>query len=286
MAFQSVLPEFDSLPLHPEDPPHSAWGLYEPNDQLGSLNRLTDETVTRAAREEIQTGSRYGSNTTMLEHNFSAIEQSYGRISLNWPLDAQKYNRTSEGDGLLRHFAYQKEKKFYNGVTLEDIHLIKESNVNGIHAWANKGIIGRGILLDFHSWRLAHNITYNPFETGVIPLEQMQAVLKYQGTEVRFGDILFIRSGYADAFSKLTQVAIEEFASVVPPHLSGVEQSKSVLEWIWNNFSAVAGDQPSFECWPMSGILTYQMNADDRCRDPRRLDAPRSLTFRVGYANR
>lgn len=90
MAFQSVLPEFDSLPLHPEDPPHSAWGLYEPNDQLGSLNRLTDETVTRAAREEIQTGSRYGSNTTMLEHNFSAIEQSYGRISLNWPLDAQK----------------------------------------------------------------------------------------------------------------------------------------------------------------------------------------------------
>lgn len=116
-------------------------------------------------------------------------------------------------------------------------------------AWADKGIVGRAILLDFHSWRLAQNITYNPFETGVITFEQMQAVLRYQGTEIRFGDILFIRSGYIDAFNKLSQAAIEEFASVVPPHLSGVEQSKAVLEWIWNNFSAVAGDQPSFECW-------------------------------------
>lgn len=34
------------------------------------------------------------------------------------------------GDGL-RHFAYQKEQRFYNGVTLEQIH--GESNVNGIH---------------------------------------------------------------------------------------------------------------------------------------------------------
>ena len=33
------------------------------------------------------------------------------------------------GDGL-RHFAYQKEQKFYNGVTLEQIH--SESTVNGI----------------------------------------------------------------------------------------------------------------------------------------------------------
>ena len=34
------------------------------------------------------------------------------------------------GDGL-RHFAYQKEQRFYNGVTLEQVH--GESKVNGIH---------------------------------------------------------------------------------------------------------------------------------------------------------
>ncbi len=42
---------------------------------------------------------------------------------------------------------------------------------------------------------------------------------------------------------------LEAFSKVVPPGLAGVEQSEEVLEWIWNNFSAVAGDHPSFECW-------------------------------------
>jgi hypothetical protein len=35
------------------------------------------------------------------------------------------------GDGL-RHYGYQKEAKFYNGVTLEDIHGPNATNINGI----------------------------------------------------------------------------------------------------------------------------------------------------------
>ena len=35
------------------------------------------------------------------------------------------------GDGL-RHYGYQKEKKFYNGVTIDDIHGPDATNVNGI----------------------------------------------------------------------------------------------------------------------------------------------------------
>jgi hypothetical protein len=87
------------------------------------------------------------------------------RVSLNWPLDAQskgsffarklfhqelfaKPPRTvnddvwtfntqvsSQWDGL-RHFGYQKEKKFYNGVSMKDIHGTDstgdKSTVNGI----------------------------------------------------------------------------------------------------------------------------------------------------------
>jgi hypothetical protein len=89
----------------------------------------------------------------------------HARVSLNWTLDAQskgsffarklfhqelfaKHPRTvnddiwtfntqvsSQWDGL-RHFAYQKEKKFYNGVTMEDIHSTDsngdKTTVNGI----------------------------------------------------------------------------------------------------------------------------------------------------------
>lgn len=45
--------------MHPQDPPHSAWGLYGRQDELGTLNRLTDEMVANAARDEIKTGERY-----------------------------------------------------------------------------------------------------------------------------------------------------------------------------------------------------------------------------------
>ncbi|KAL8832235.1 MAG: hypothetical protein Q9170_004956 [Blastenia crenularia] len=254
MASQPNRPAFKTLPLHAGDPPHSAWGIYGPDDQLGTLNRLTDELTAKAAREEIRTGLRQ-------------------TVSLNWPLDAQKvpgFNRqafrrnmfqkpprivnddvwtfntqSSTQWGGLRHFAYQKEKIFYNGVTLDDIHSSGRSTVNGIHAWADQGIVGRGILLDFHSWRVANDITYKPFETGSISLEQMQAVLGDQGTEIRFGDILFIRSGvwfrwikfvlvqksdlefqvgYIKGYNEMPQEQIEAFTSVVPPHLSGLEQ--------------------------------------------------------------
>ena len=197
---------------------------------------------------------------------------------MNWPLDAQKdlvffgrqvfhkhvYQKpprivnddvwefntqsSSQWDGF-RHFAYQKEAKFYNGITLEDIHGENSSNVNGIGAWSEKGIVGRGVLIDYHTWRVQNNIEYEPFRTGSIPLKHLKETLKSQGTELKFGDILIIRSGYMDSYNKKPRPEIAELVNVQPPCFAGVEQSEDMLQWIWENFSAVAGDQPSFECW-------------------------------------
>ncbi|KAF2814989.1 uncharacterized protein BDZ99DRAFT_408572 [Mytilinidion resinicola] len=251
------LPKYSELPLNKDDPFRSAWGLYGKDDQLGFLNRLTDEVVLEAAKE-IKTGKR---------------------ISLNWPLDAQKdipffgrqtfhkhvyakpprtvnddtwsFNTqsSSQWDGL-RHFAYQKEAEFYNGVTMSDIHEHSASNINGIHAWSEHGIVGRGVLLDYHAWRTANNIPYEPFQAGTIPLAHLKAVAEAQRVSFKFGDILIIRSGYMVAHDAKRRVELQSLAKIVPPTFSGVEQSEEVLEWIWENFAAVAGDQPSFECWP------------------------------------
>jgi hypothetical protein len=102
-------------------------------------------------------------------------------MSLNWPLSAQvdkaffgrqifhqnlfrkspryvnddvwTFNSqcTSQWDGL-RHFGYQKEQKFYNGVTMEDIHAVDEhghrvSTVNGIQGiYSSYGIYSCNII--------------------------------------------------------------------------------------------------------------------------------------------
>ena len=62
-----AIPDFSELPIDKSGPHHNAWTLYGKDDQLGTLNRLTDDIV-KAAAQEIQTGTR---------------------ISLNWLLDAQ-----------------------------------------------------------------------------------------------------------------------------------------------------------------------------------------------------
>jgi hypothetical protein len=52
-----ALPKFSDLPLKKGDPPHSAWGLYGSDDELGTINRLTSDVVMRA-KDEIQSGVR------------------------------------------------------------------------------------------------------------------------------------------------------------------------------------------------------------------------------------
>ena len=233
---------------------------YGKDDQLGTLNRLTDDVV-KAAASEIQTGTR---------------------INLDWPLDAQAdvpffgrqsfeknvYQKpprivnddvwtfntqsSSQWDGL-RHFGYQKEAVFYNGVTLDEIHGrngVTKTNNNGIGAWAEQGIVGRGILLDYHEWRLKNGIQHNAFETGSIPAATLKQIAKDQGVEIKFGDILILRSGYLDAYNKLSKDEIEVMRGKQPLTFTGVEQSDEMMEFMWSNFSACAADHPSWEAWP------------------------------------
>lgn len=112
----------------------------------------------------------------------------------------------SQWDGL-RHYAYQKERRFYNGVTMDDIHNPgadgQKTTQNGIQAFADHGIVGRGVLLDYHGWRqrqvtkagVALLKPFNPLNPDAITLDQLLEVAKDQGTEIKFGDILIVRSG-------------------------------------------------------------------------------------------
>ena len=51
-------PKFSELPLDKSGPHGNAWGLWGPEDQLGTLNHLTDIVVAQAAAENIRTGER------------------------------------------------------------------------------------------------------------------------------------------------------------------------------------------------------------------------------------
>ena len=254
------IPKFSDLPLDKSGPHHNAWGLYGKDDELGTLNRLSDEIV-QAAVKEVNTGVR---------------------INLDWPLDAQAdlpffgrqqfhkevYQKpprivnddvwtfntqsSSQWDGL-RHFAYQKEARFYNGVTLDEIHGrngVEQTNRLGISNMAEQGICARGILLDYHEWRLKQGRAHNAFETGSISVADLKAVAADQGTEIKFGDVLIIRSGYMNAYNAMSRDEIAKMRAKTPLTFTGIEQSEEMMEFLWSNFAAAAGDHPSLEAWP------------------------------------
>lgn len=59
------------------------------------------------------------------------------------------------------------------------------------------------------------------------------------------------------AFNALTPDELTALANKTPHELIGVERSEETLEWIWDNFSAVAGDHPAFESY--RGFLTFPL---------------------------
>ncbi|CAK7219050.1 hypothetical protein SCUCBS95973_003693 [Sporothrix curviconia] len=268
------LPRFEDLPLRKQDPPYSAWGLYGPKDELGTLNRLTDENVVAAARAEIQTGRRFcldhpmGLESKMNFFHRAKFHQQIVRapepIMCNddiWTFNSQS---GSQWDGL-RHFAYQKEAQFYNGITMRDIHEPdaqgQRSICNGIHAFSERGIVGRGILLDYHEWRLKQTSLrpFSPLQSDEISLAELKQVAQDQGTKIQFGDILLVRSGFTQAVQHGDPAVVDTYRTAPDPAFCGVEQTEDVLRWIWENLSAVAGDHPTFEVWPETA-LDYKLH--------------------------
>lgn len=81
-------------------------------------------------------------------------------------------------------------------MTVEQISGPNATNVNGIGAWTEQGIVGRGVLLDWYAWMQEQGKpAHNAFEAGDIPLSDLKKVAEWEGVEFKFGDILIIRSG-------------------------------------------------------------------------------------------
>lgn len=140
-------PRFEDLPLRVGDPPWSAWGLYGPDDQLGTLNLLTPDIIVEAAKE-IRTGARIGLNLPIdylgkpshgrqgLSHRIiwkSPRSVHDDEISFNTQVGCCQWRGefryllipfaeqiSTQWDGL-RHIGYYRERLWYNGIKQPEI---------------------------------------------------------------------------------------------------------------------------------------------------------------------
>ncbi len=249
------LPTFDDLPVTPGAPPHSAWGLWGQDDELGTLNLLTPERVANAARL-VRQGKVFALNWELeLPH-----PPLFGREALQHTIKRrhevvnddvyQMFNTqsSSQWDGLT-HYGNFTYHGFYNGVTNEQITGGPDTR-NGIQVWARRGIAGRGVLIDYQRWASAQGISYSPGERHEITVGALQEAARAQGVQFEPGDILLVRSGWIAWYLTLDQQEREALASR-PPVGVGLAQGDETLRFLWDHhFAAAAGDAIAFEAYP------------------------------------
>ncbi|KAJ7119131.1 putative cyclase-domain-containing protein [Mycena epipterygia] len=265
------LPTYDELPPF-NNFPGCAWGVWGAQDELGTVNLLTDALVKQSATKEIQTGKTVSLNWPLnfpdkpmfgrLPPEIKMIQkQKEGR---NYSRDDEIHINTQSGtqwDGM-RHFPILEHEMFYNNTpssTLprghhpipDPLEIDPSLTRIGIQNWADHGICGRAVLVDLVTFLSKDGVLpYDPWTTHPITVPQIEACAKAQGVQFRRGDILILRVGFIKKYYESTQDSRDSLRGK-PETFAGIEQSEEMKRFLWDNhFAAIASDQPSLERWP------------------------------------
>ena len=186
-------PSYDELPLDPSYPTKAAWGVWGADDVQGALNHITNETILAAA-SEIKLGWAFNLN---LDLNEFITPINTARKPLNhlfqpgdsYTDDVVVLNTqvSTQYDGL-RHFPYSTNGntttyQWYNDLieNYEEVIGPSPTSVLGIQQAAQKGIAGRGVLLDWAGWAETQNISYSAFAVS------LQSPYLYSSTDENSG---------------------------------------------------------------------------------------------------
>lgn len=256
---ESQLPTYDELPLNEALKCRFAWGVFGQDDQLGTINLLTPTRVAAAAAE-IRRGQIFNLSLPLnlpdppwsdrgayQHHIFSG-----GRNSQDDYLDNFFLQSSSQWDSL-RHIS-AREFGFYNGVSAEDAG--PNGDKLGIQHWVEHGIAGRGVLLDVARHMEQKGTPLNPRADFAIMPELLREVAEAQGTPLRTGDILMLRTGYIGAYLAATPEERAGFKEQRDcPGLSAGEES---ARFLWDSHvAAVVSDNPAVEQVPGSPSIGY-----------------------------
>jgi hypothetical protein len=239
-------PAYRDLPVVRDAPKGSSWGLWGPGDVFGCLNLLGPRGVAEGLAT-VERGEVFNLNLELelpspplfSRSSFRHVVHDMG-IGHDDELVDWNTQSSSQWDGFrhLKHPAWG----FYNGVADED---------HGIHHWARRGIAGRGVLADVGRWRASEGRPIDPGTPDQISVEDLHATLEAQGSEVRTGDILLIRTGWVSWYRALDAEGRAEVATEALKSSCGLTRGRATAEALWNlHVAAVAADNPALESTP------------------------------------
>jgi kynurenine formamidase len=259
------IPSFDQLPVKQGAPPESSWGVFGDDDQLGCLNFLTPQGVIEAARL-VQNGkvfrldAKIGFAKPTLFGRATVAHKvvPLGPFANDDVVDNFNTQEGSQWDGL-GHVGHRWVERYYNGVQSSEIG---PGGKLSIHQWAAR-FVGRGVLIDALGFRKAKGRDLRPLERDVITLADLKGALEHQGTTLKPGTILLVRTGWMESYEQCTPEQKRPLTSFENVKAVRIEATREMAAWLWDQrVAAIGTDSPGVEPLPADfsdpGILHYR----------------------------
>lgn len=258
-----MTPRQDALrPVYADLPDGCAWEHLDP--ALGSLALLTPERVAAAARL-VKTGRRFGLDLPLDEPNppFFGREPIQHHVFqlmdhvLDDRIDSFYPQGSTQWDGF-GHYSHS-ERGYFMGRSAADV----QSGAPGVEAWAERGLAGRGVLLDVARFtEIAGDSSF------VVTPDLLDETAAAQGVEMMPGDVLCVRVGWMAWYRSLGPDARAALADTsrtfAGMRIPGLGPGPDLAEWCWDHgVAALAVDNPTVEPFPPAGVDGGSLGPDD-----------------------
>jgi kynurenine formamidase len=250
----SRLPRYDELPAA-DLGGRSGWGLFGPDDSAGLLNLQTAESVLAAA-QLVRKGAVFPLDAAIdgidppvdpdrgLPRHRVVHQAEPGLEALDDVYDNFYPQCSSQWDALA-HIAYS-NGAFYNGATTAEVLAGKR---NTIDYWAQRGIVGRAVVLDVARTLGALGKGYSPDGATAFSVADLEEARAQAGFSYSPGCIVLLHTGFVGWYQRQAPGTRARVARNL--RAPGIEHSEDMARYLWNNeIMAIASDTFSVEVWP------------------------------------
>lgn len=254
------VPAYDDLPTIGDTGEHHDWGVFGDSDEIGTVNFITLECVT-AAMGLVREGRVIDLSLPLdvPDPPLSAGRKRYGhtierrRGGRDDSLDAFYLQGSTQWDGL-QHIRYR-EFGYYNGRDEEDL----DGGALGIDRLAARGIVGRGVLVDYAGFISASGQKVAADRRHGITPGELDEVLSWEGCSLATGDVILLRTGWLGWYLALDAEGRAALGGALHGgegglDCPGLDPAAATAAWLWNHrVAAVVADNPTVEALRVEG---------------------------------
>jgi len=251
-APRSDVPAYAQLGGHV--PAGSSWGVFRNDPERGTAN-FAGATQVRHAAAGVRRGAVFS-----LDHALDAFDPPMARAR-KAPRHQLLSSHAESRDDVLHEFYLQATSQvdglrhrrasgygFYNGVPDHEIRA--GAPALGVQRWAEKPIVGRGIVVDLEGLLAAEGTPLDHRAGPALDVDLLDRALHAQAEAIRPGDLVLVHTGWTRWFLDADPALRAQVRDA--RRATGFRQSRELPQWLWDQQVALfATDTFAVEVLPV-----------------------------------